>query len=191
MEKTNQTSCATKFTARFRSGVPRFSAGSKLLQHCETSAATKTSCNKLATATITHRSATATSHPKLHCHRRRCDPWPVRFELRPVSDVAHCQQLQQSPKAHQGAAPPDPTGGATPGLDAMEFGEPLLDAAAPGLLWRGVDGGEPDASGTIAMYSGGWILLEELLNNSAHDIASKPQRICADRKTSFLSNCQS
>ena len=73
----------------------------------------------------------------------------------------------------------------------MEVGEPLLDAAAPGSRKRGVDGGAPDASGTVAMYSGGWILLEELLNNSAHDIANKPQRICADRKTSFFSNAQS
>ena len=43
------------------------------------------------------------SHPKLHCHRPPCDPWPVRLELLPESDVAHCQQLHQSPKAHQEA----------------------------------------------------------------------------------------
>ena len=57
MERKNQTSGATKFTARL--GVPRFSVGSKLLRHCETSAAAKTGCNRQTTATITHSLATA------------------------------------------------------------------------------------------------------------------------------------
>ena len=117
------------------------------------------------------------NHPKLHCHKRPCDAWPARLELLPESDVAHCSQLHQSPQAHQGAAPPDPTGGATPGLDAMEVGEPLLDAAAPGSRRRGVDGDASDASGTAAMYSGGWIRsLEELLNNSSLTAAGQSGR---------------
>ena len=89
-------------------------------------------------------------------------------------EAAHAQQLHQSPITHQGAAPPEPAGGATPGLDASEVGEPLLDGAAP---WRGVDGWGLDVPRTEAMYSGGWIPTGELLNKSAQEIAIKPHRI--------------
>ena len=85
-------------------------------------------------------------------------------------EVAHAQQLHQSPITHQGAAPPEPAGGATPGLDAAEVGEPLLDAAVP---WRGVDGCGLDVSVTVGRYSGGWMLLNKL----AQEIVIKPHRI--------------